>query len=229
MSKFLKVTAGQLVKNKCSLILINQIRQNLSSLYGGTTTSGGLSIPHYTTQRINMTKVKIESGDTITDEQGVKIKCKVIKNRLAKGNPYKTCHYYAIYGQGIDAVSELGTVLVREGILYRSGAWLKFLDENENILTVVDDYGNRIDGKWNGMKAFTNFIRENSHAREFFENIINEKILTGNTGVAISMEEVIEIEEQNRKIEEINEKIEEMVEKDDSKKKKNSDKEVAVE
>ena len=40
LSKFLRITTGSLGKTKTSLILINQVRQNLGSMYGGNVTTG---------------------------------------------------------------------------------------------------------------------------------------------------------------------------------------------
>lgn len=189
LSKFLRITASQIKKTKTTLILINQVRTNLNSMYGGNTTSGGKAIPFYATQRIEMRKEKVESGDPIKDEEGIKVKCKVVKNRLAKKNPFKTCHYYALYGKGIDSVLELGTVLPREGIVSKNGAWISYLDEEGNVLNVPSNNG-EVAGKWNGKASFVNFLRENSEARELFESLLDKKLTGGSTGVSLSNEEI---------------------------------------
>lgn len=202
LSKFLRITTGSLGKTGTSLILINQVRQNLGSMYGGNVTTGGMAIPFYATQRIEMKREKIMAGDVIGEDDGIKVRCRVMKNRLAKGNPFKTCNYYAIYGQGIDGTSELATVLVREGILSKSGAWIRLNDESGDVIKVPCDEteSGDIDAKWNGAAKFTEFLRNNPKTLEYFSKILDEKLAGGTTGVSVSAEEIAEMEALNKEI-----------------------------
>lgn len=200
LSKFLKITTGQIKKTKTTMILINQVRTNLGSMYGGNTTTGGKAIPFYATQRVEMRRDRVESGDPVKDEEGMKIKCKVIKNRLAKGNPFKTCHYYVIYGKGIDSVLELGTVLPREGIVNQSGAWIKYLDKEGKVLKVPSNKG-EVAGQWNGKANFVNFLRDNDDARKLFEGLLDKKLSDGATGISLSEKEVEELSKLEKDIE----------------------------
>lgn len=199
LSKFLRITTSSLAKSKTSLILINQVRQNLGAYIVTNTTTGGMAIPFYATQRIEMKRERIQSGDPISEDDGIKVRCKVVKNRLAKGNPYKMCNYYAIYGQGIDGTSELGTVLVREGILRKAGAWVRLENESGDIMQVETGSG-KVDAKWNGNAAFVNFLRENPVAREYFERLLDEKLVTGKVGVSLDETEITELEKLNSEI-----------------------------
>lgn len=199
LSKFLRITASQIKKTKTTLILINQVRTNLNSMYGGKTTSGGIAIPFYATQRIEMRKEKVESGDPIKDEEGIKVRCKVIKNRLAKKNPFKTCHYYALYGQGIDSVLELGTVLPREGIVNQSGAWIKYLDDKGNVLKVPSNKG-EVAAQWNGKANFVKFLRENDEARKLFEGMLDKKLSGGDIGISLTTKEIEELSKLEKEV-----------------------------
>lgn len=200
LSKFFRITTGALAKTNTSLILINQVRQNLGAYIVTNISTGGMAIPFYSTQRVEMKRERIASGDPIKEDDGLKIRCKVVKNRLAKGNPYKVCNYYALYGKGIDGVSELGTVLAREGILRKAGSWLRLEDENGNLMQVPTSDG-QVDAKWQGNAAFVKFLRENPVTREHFEKLLDEKLLTGKVGVSISQEEIDELEQMNLEIE----------------------------
>lgn len=200
LSKFFRITTGMLAKNNTSLILINQTRQNLGAYIVTAISCGGMAIPFYATQRVEMKREKVASGDPISEDDGVKIRCKVVKNRLAKGNPFKLCNYYALYGKGIDGVSELGTVLTREGILRKAGAWIRYEDENGNLLQVKSNEG-LIDAKWQGNSKFIDFLRDNPSTREMFEKILDEKLTTGNVGVSLSKDEIQELEQMNLAIE----------------------------
>ena len=168
----------------------------------------GMAIPFYATQRIEMKREKVMAGDPIKEDDGIKVRCKVVKNRLAKGNPYKVCNYYALYGKGIDGVSELGTVLTREGILRKAGAWLRLEDENGNLLQVETSEG-KIDAKWNGNAAFVACLRENPVTREYFEKLLDQKLATGKVGVSLSREEIDELENLNSEIDGIEKASEE--------------------
>ena len=208
LSKFLRVTTGQLAKNNCTLFLVNQVRANLNSMFGGNTTTGGFAIPFYATQRIEMKREKIMAGDSISEDEGIKVRCKVVKNRVAKGNPYKMCYYYALYGKGIDGVSELGTVLSREGILQKKGAWLRYEDESGDVMQVPSLNGD-IDGKWNGNAKFVEFLREDSAALNFFENLLEEKLRGGLGGISLTDEEIEALREEEAKQDEANKEDEE--------------------
>lgn len=198
LSKFLRITTGMLAKENTSLILINQVR---TGGIGGQRTynvsTGGMAIPFYSTQRVEMKREKVMAGDPISEDDGVKVRCKVVKNRLAKGNPYKICNYYALYGKGIDGVSELGTVLAREGVLTKSGSWLKLVDENDNLMQVKTFTG-MVDAKWQSNAKFVDFVRENPLAREYFEKLLDEKLASGKVvGNSVSKDEIEELEQLN--------------------------------
>ena len=199
LSKFFRITTGALAKTNTSLILINQVRQNLGAYIVTNISTGGMAIPFYATQRVEMKRERIASGDPIKEDDGIKIRCKVVKNRLAKGNPYKVCNYYALYGKGIDGVSELGAVLAREGVLRKAGAWFRLEDENGNLMQVPTSNGH-VDAKWQGNAGFVNFLRENPVTREYFEKLLDEKLVTGKVGVSISQEEIDELEQMNLEI-----------------------------
>lgn len=210
LSKFLRITTGSLGKTGTSLVLINQIRANIGgSKYVPTTTTGGMAIPFYATQRIEMRREKVMAGDVIGENDGIKVKCKVVKNRLAKGNPFKTCAYYALYGKGIDGTSELGSVLVREGIV-NGAAWIYYPDKDSMKKVPTED--GEIDGKWNGKVKFTEFLRGDAKAREFFEGLLDEKLANGTSGESLNKEEMEELEKINNQIDDSLEEFEDTIE-----------------
>ena len=157
-----------------------------------------MAIPFYATQRVEFKREKVMAGDVINEEQGVKIRCKVVKNRLAKGNPFKICNYYALYGKGIDGTSELASVLTREGIISGS-SWIYYPDK-ENLKKVPSSDG-EVEAKWNGKGKFTDFLRENPEGLSFFEKLLDEKLSSGSAGESVSAEEAKELEDMNKEIE----------------------------
>lgn len=214
LSKTLKIISASLAKSGTTLILINQLRQTLSSYGNPNVTTGGMAIPFYARQRIEMKKEKVEASDPITEDQGVRIRARVIKNSLAKGNPYKMCNYYAIFGKGIDGLLEMGAVLQREGILTKGG-WVYYPSKEDmkqvpcHVVRTTDKAGNTtmtpcesgfIDAKWNGIAKFMDYLMDNSEGIPFFEALLDEKLASGSTGISVSEEEQRELDKLNNNI-----------------------------
>lgn len=198
LSKFLRITVGSLARTDTTLLIINQMRQAIGSYVPTMTTCGGMAIPFYAHQRVEFRKARVESSDPIKDEEGMKIVCKVKKNRAASGNPYKTCTYYVRYGKGIDGDLELGIILPREGIVTKSGAWIYYGENKDNIKNVPTKDG-EIPGKWNGMAKFMDAITNDEVLKQFFIDILNNK---ENVGVSLSAEEIKAAQDEEAVIEE---------------------------
>lgn len=196
MSKLMRVLTGVAHKTGTNILFINQTRTNVGQMYGDpTVTSGGKSLAFYASQRVAMRRAKILSGEPIKPEEGVKIACRVVKNRLSKKNPYTTCEYYAIYGVGIDSISELPGILVDAGILRRAGAYLYWERQGE-VITVGG-----IECKFKSKTALVEAMRENEELHQALVDALNESLLKGNVKVTtLSDEEIAEIKKQEEDI-----------------------------
>lgn len=196
LSKYFRCITGVAAKNKCTCIFINQLRENLGSLYGGKVTTGGKALGFYATQRLRSSKVKIDSKDPITENEGVKIHWVVKKNRCSEGQcPYRECTYYGIYGVGIDDTIELPDILARNNIVYHEEgkSWYKLFDPNGNVYEI-----NGFKYQWNGKKAFVNALKENPQLKQYFLDLLNGVKVVGNE---MSDDEVKQLEEENKAIE----------------------------
>lgn len=111
--------------NQCSVILLNQIRSNISTYGSGMTTTGGNSIPYHCSiiGEVKRDK-KLDKDDSITSV------IKIIKNSVA--TPFKEGEitikfpYVNENGEvkaGIDPVSDLVNIAIRLNVITRSGAW----------------------------------------------------------------------------------------------------------
>lgn len=198
MSKLMRVICGIANKNGTTLIFINQVRTDVGKMFGDpNTTTGGKALGFYASQRLKMNKIKLDKADHIDEEQGIKISARTAKNRMAKGNPYKVCYYYAIYGQGIDSLCELPDILEREGIVFKSGAWYYWKDAKGNFINF-----NGIEGKWKSRSAFINSMKDNPKLKANFEEIINKGLEEGTIkGVSMSAEEISMAEKVNEELE----------------------------
>lgn len=190
MSKLMRVITGSAFKTKTCVAFVNQIRMNVGVMYGNPeTTTGGMALAFFSTTRVQMRRAKVMAGDPIKEENGVKICCRVIKNRLAKKNPFTTCEYFAIYGQGIDTLTELPAMLEREGIMRKSGSWYYWEDENGKVITY-----DGVECKFKSKAILVDALRDHPALAEQLSKMLDEIITTGKvTQFSLSDEEIGEI------------------------------------
>lgn len=210
LSKGLKIIMTSLAVNKTTLILINQIRSTMDQ-YSPTTTTGGMAIPFYANQRIEFRRERIRAEDVITEDQGVKVKCKVSKNRWATGNPFKICSYYAMFQEGIDTTSELCSVLTKEGILTKGGSWFRYDDAETGDPKVFKVGETDITFKWQGNNKVVECFRQYPEVEDFFVGLLKAKFATGKAGQDLSDDEKLELEKMNAAIEQFKEEPSEAV------------------
>lgn len=132
----------------------------------------GKALRFYASQRIFLSKYKIKADDPITEEEGIKVKAWVKKNRLATGqNPYRECFYYARYGEGIDNMATMPLLLTRTGVIRVAGAWMYYENENGEVIPIGDK-----PGKWNGKNALLDDLKNNKLVFETLQGALNKKL-----------------------------------------------------
>ena len=133
----------------------------------------GKALAFYASQRIAMRKVKLEKTDGITDDEGIKVSCRVAKNRISKGNPYKAAKYTAIFGHGIDVVRGVALTAIENEIVQGSN-WIYYPDK-DNCATLPDGEL----AKWNGMGKFVDYLRDNPDFMNKIKSDIENKAKQG--------------------------------------------------
>ena len=151
-------------KYNCTLIGINQMRDDLGSMYGGTTTVGGKAWKHNCSARLEfrMGKYFDENGKDLSraaeNPSGNYVMVAMKKNKTCK--PDRRTGFYTLnYQIGIDYLSDLIEVAIKYEIIDKRGAWFNIIDT---------DTGEILAEK----------IQGQANLRSYLENADNESVLT---------------------------------------------------
>ena len=148
-------------KYDCTLIGINQMRDDMNSMYGGKTTTGGKAWKHNCSCRVMFAKGDYldEAGNTLKkscdEPKGNRVMVSIAKTKVDKPDR-KTGFYTLMYDFGIDDVADLVDVAIKSGSINKAGAWFTFVDTDTGEI-VQDEQGNDI--KIQGIVNVIDFVR----------------------------------------------------------------------
>ena len=161
-------------RHNCTGIGINQIRDNLASMYGGISTPGGKAWRHGCSVRMQFSRGKYldEKGNELNKSAdapaGNIVLMSMVKNKTCP--PSRRTGFYSLnYEDGIDYLKDLIDVAIRIDIIRKSGAWFDIVDP---------DTGEIIQGRIHGQAAVREFLEENEEVlmqvEKFVENFIKK-------------------------------------------------------
>lgn len=162
--------APLLRKKNCALVAINQIRDDMNSMYGGTTTPGGKAFRHLASVRLECRRSDYfdANGNSVSttaeNPAGHFVKIRVAKTKICR--PDRKVGFYSLnYLTGIDKVLDLVDVGVKLGVFRQGGAWYYCCDEN----------GEEV--KFQGKTKFRDYLETNPEFYKIQEERINELLL----------------------------------------------------
>lgn len=157
----------------CTLIGINQVREDMNSTYGGTTTTGGRAWRHNCSVRMTFQKSDYldAKGNSIPRSSenpvGHLVKVALVKSKVCKLDR-KVGFYTLKYLHGIDYISDIIDLAIKAELINAAGAWYSILDDDGKV---VEYDGTPL--KFQGKAKLHNFLCENN---EWTEEL-NEQIL----------------------------------------------------
>ena len=125
MSQSLRKLTGAIAKSKTAVVFINQIREKIGVMFGSPeTTPGGRALKFYSSCRIDVRRIgQLKDGEDVV---GQRVKCKVVKNKVAP--PFRVAEFDMMHTNGISYEGDLLDLGMVQKVVARSGAWFKYGD-----------------------------------------------------------------------------------------------------
>jgi recombination protein RecA len=166
-------------RHDCTIIGINQLRENLNSPYGGTITPGGRAWRHACSVRLEFRK-----GSFIDDKgtelrrsaetpAGNLVQVHIAKTKVCK--PDRRTGFYTLnYDYGIDAVADLVDTAILYGFIRQAGAWFAFVDgDTGEVIMTEEEKPLQIQGRANVI----DYLRSNKTFRDKLGGWVQREIM----------------------------------------------------
>lgn len=162
-------------KYNCTLIGINQMREDMNSQYGGMITTGGKGWKHNCSVRLMFQKGAFidernnELRRSAEAPAGNLVMISIAKTKTCKPNR-RTGFYTLNYTNGIDLVADLVDTALKYGMIQQAGAWFTFVDL-ETGEVISDEDGETI--KLQGRPSVIEFLKNPENQVLFDEMVKN--------------------------------------------------------
>ena len=178
LSKWFRIVNEQLRRNGGTLICINQLRANIGNMYQPWIEPAGAALKFASSISIRCGTRKFinekgeEGTDSMEDPQGIRIKFKVVKNKITvnnRGGGYLTVRFRS----GVDVISDTLDIAVLMGIVKQAGAWIQLIDKETGEI-LQDKNGELL--KFNGKQRLREWFHKNPEEFYKYRNKVNEEL-----------------------------------------------------
>ena len=185
LTQFSDKAVGVCQRNKCTLIGLNQLRDDIGSMFGGTKTVGGRGWRHNCSVRLEFRMGKFIDDKNKELTRGAESPAGNIVMVAMKKNktcpPTRRIGYYTLkYLDGIDYISDLIEVAIKYGIIEKAGAWFKIV----NI-----DTGEILAEKIQGSANVQKLLEEDENIMSTIEELIDARIESNEIDLEEDVEE----------------------------------------
>lgn len=138
MSNHLKRIAASAAKYNVAVLFINQLRMKIGVMFGNPeTTSGGMALLYYASQRIDVRRKEVIQGDVKEGPaRGIKIRAKVVKNKVAA--PHGQAIFDLYFDSGLDRTASMIDGAVQFGVLDKRGAFYYLTEDVTDDADALD-------------------------------------------------------------------------------------------
>ena len=172
LQNFCNQAKRPLVENNTMLICINQVRDNLASMYGGTTTPGGRGFRHACSTRVEFRKGKFIDNDNkeltnnAENPAGNLVNVVILKSKVFPST--RRVGYYTIkYASGPDLMNDYIEVGLQVGVINQRGSFFDIIDpETGEILSKE---------KIQGKNSLRKVLQENESYLKLIDATIEKK------------------------------------------------------
>ena len=172
LTNFCDRVVGLASKKHCTIIGINQVREDLNSMWGGYKTPGGKAWKHACSVRIQFSRGKFidSTGKELTNSAenpaGNIVKFSITK--LLYAAPDRRTGFYTLkYDIGIDYLADLLEVAELYGIVEKAGSWYRLFDT---------DSGDYLSEKVQGQNGVYNLLKNDTELLKRVEELVDKAI-----------------------------------------------------
>lgn len=173
LTRFCRAVIPLLKKHKTTLIGINQLRDDMNSMWNEFTTPGGRGWKFFCSVRLMFKKGKFfdENLNELTmnaeNPYGNRVDIKVVKSKSCRSDR-RNGFYSLTYMKGIDAIRDTISCALEFGLLQKRGAWFNIV--NLETGEVVPEL------KFQGENRVVEYFKENPEEYDKLWKAVNKKV-----------------------------------------------------
>ncbi len=173
MTRFVNKIVSMLRKYNSTLLVLNQVREDMDNPYNQFITPGGRALKHEASLRLMFRQGKYidKDGNELTNKAenpaGHKVEVSIIKTKICRCD--RRLGFYTLnYMEGIDWLTDLIEVAMKYEIIKQNGAWFYVFDNNGELIE-----------KFNGKIKLIDKIKNDTAFKDTILNQVNSYMYNG--------------------------------------------------